>query len=224
VDALSEGGILYEEEYAEKGLRPLWISIIPNYEILTADQKVLQPSDLKGLVLRSSGGAFDVTLGNTQASAASMPASDTYEAMSHSLVDGTAMPFISVAPYRLDEVAKYSTDGLNLGSVGIPYVISEQAWDALAPHEQDVIAEAGRRANQSLCSGLNEQYDDARQYLADNGVELTKVDASQGAWRDTLKPVQERWARSLDAEGLPGSEVLRAYKAAITRHEGGHDA
>lgn len=124
MDLLGEGGLLYEEEYEPFGVRPLWISIIPNYEILTADRPVVDPDDAQGLILRSSGGAFDVTMDRAGVAAVSIPAGDTYEAMSRGTVDGTAMPFLSVVPYRLDEVSQYSTDGLNMGSVGIPYVIS----------------------------------------------------------------------------------------------------
>lgn len=220
MDLLSEGGILYEQEYAPFGVRPLWISIIPNYEVLTVDRPVRTPQDARGLILRSSGGAFDVTMDHIGAAAVAMPAGDTYEAMSRNTVDGTAMPFLSVVPYRLDEVASYSTDGLNLGSVGIPYVISDDAWDELTPEQQSAVTEAGRQANESLCAGLNELHDAGRQYMREQGVELTEITgAEREEWVQVLEPVRQDWATSLDEIGLPGSQVLAEYDAALARHE-----
>lgn len=223
MDLLSEGGILYEEEYKPLGLRPLWISIIPNYEVLTANRPVSEPADLQGLIIRSSGGAFDVTLDHAEVAAASMPAADTYEAMARNTVDGTVMPFLSTLPYRLDEVAGYSTNGLNLGSVGIPYVISEEAWQQFTPEQQEALTEAGDTANQTLCTALNRLHGEGRDYLRDNGVTLTEVDLSPGSpWSEVTDPVREDWATSLDEVGLPGTQVLRDYEAAIESHEGGN--
>lgn len=220
MDLLSEGGILYEEEYEPLGLRPLWISIIPNYEVLTGDRPVSEPEDLAGLIIRSSGGAFDVTLAHADVAAASMPAADTYEAMARNTVDGTVMPFLSTVPYRLDEVAGYSTDGLNLGSVGIPYVISEEAWQGFTPEQQQDLVEAGDLANQTLCEALNRLHAEGRDYLRDNGVTLTEVDLSPGSpWSQMTDPVREDWATSLDDIGLPGSQVLQDYETAIESHE-----
>lgn len=220
MDLLSEDGVLYQEEYEPLGVRPLWISIIPNYEILTADRQVTSPEDAEGLILRSSGGAFDVTVERAGAAAVSMPAGDTYEAMARGTVDGTAMPFLSVVPYRLDEVARYSTDGLNIGSVGIPYVISAEAWDGLTADQQEDVTEAGLAANESLCAALDRLHDEGRDYLRDNGVILTEVTGEgREQWRQELDAVRLDWAGSLDGIGLPGSRVLREYEAALARHE-----
>lgn len=220
MDLLSEGGLLYEEEYQPMGMRPLWISIIPNYEILTANRKVTTPDDLDGLIIRSSGGAFDVTMAATGAAAVSMPAGETYEALARNTVDGTVMPFLSTVPYRLDEVARYSTDGLNLGSVGIPYVVSEEVWDDLTPEQQQAMEEAGAEANDTLCKALNTLHDEGRDFLRDHGVTLTEVNLSpDGPWGQMTAPVRQRWADSLDQIGLPGSQVLREYEAAIAKHE-----
>lgn len=220
MDLLGEGDILYEAEYEPQGLRPLWVSIIPGYEVMMADTQVSSPEDLHGQVMRSSGGAFDVTMEAIGASAVSMPAADTYEAMTRGTIDGTPMPYVSVTSYNLEEVTDYSTDGLNLGSVGIPYVISEKTWDSLTPAEQDAVREAGEAANQSLCQGLNEEREIARQQMEDAGVLFTHIEGADAkAWDLILADVRSTWASSLDDVGLPGSQVLESYEDAVARHE-----
>lgn len=220
MDLLGEGGILYEAEYEPQDLRPLWVSIIPGYEVMTSSTQVSTPDDVHGLVMRSSGGAFDVTMEAIGATAVSMSAGDTYEAMTRGTIDGTPMPYVSVASYSLEEVAGYSTEGLNLGSVGIPYVISEETWDALSPEEQASVRRASAVANQSLCEGLNEEREAARKQMSDAGVSFTRIEGSDAdAWDAVLADVRVTWARSLDEVDLPGSQVLRAYEEAVKRHE-----
>lgn len=220
MDLLAEDGILYQEEYKDRGLRPLWVSIIPGYEVMTSSAKVEEPSDVNGLLLRSSGGAFDVTMETIGASAVSMSAADTYEAMARSTVDGTAMPFVSVPSYNLEQVANYSTKGLNLGSVGIPYVISERAWDGLTEHEQLEVKDASAKAQQSLCDGLNKEKFEAEKLMKNAGVTFTPIegDAKQ-KWTRELSRAKSDWATSLDSTGLPGTEVLTDFEKAVTKNE-----
>ncbi|WP_190273515.1 TRAP transporter substrate-binding protein DctP [Crystallibacter crystallopoietes] len=220
MDLLGEGGILYEAEYRPQGLRPLWISIIPGYEVMTASTQVTTPDDVDGLVMRSSGGAFDVTMEAIGATAVSMSAGDTYEAMTRGTIDGTPMPYVSVASYSLEEVTGYSTDGLNLGSVGIPYVISEETWDALSREQQASVRLASAAASQSLCDGLNEEREAARKKMSDAGVSFSRIEGSDAAaWDAILADVRVTWARSLDKINLPGTNVLSAYEEAVKRHE-----
>lgn len=112
-DLLDEDGVLYQEEYAPRGLRPLWVAVIPGYELMTASRKIETPEDIPGLTIRSSGGAMDTNIESLGAAPVSMTAADAYEALSRHTVDGISFPYASVTPYRLEEVLRYSTKGLN---------------------------------------------------------------------------------------------------------------
>ncbi|MFD2398705.1 hypothetical protein ACFSVJ_20810 [Prauserella oleivorans] len=54
-ELMSEGGLLWREDFEPKGLRPLVVGMIPDYDVLTGSRPVRTPSDLRGLQLRSSG-------------------------------------------------------------------------------------------------------------------------------------------------------------------------
>lgn len=220
MDLLDEDGILYEAEYEPRGLRALWIAIIPGYEVMTADTQVQSPEDVQGQVLRSAGGAFDVTIEAIGASAVSMSAGDTFEAIARGTIDGTPMPYVSAVSYNLEEVANYSTDGLNLGSVGIPYVISEQSWQSLTPAQQDSLQQAAATANQTLCEGLNKDREESKQIIIEAGMNFTEIEGPLAeAWDSVLANVRAEWASSLDDIDLPGTEVLDAYEEAVERYE-----
>jgi TRAP-type C4-dicarboxylate transport system substrate-binding protein len=220
LDLLSKGGILYQEEYHPAGLHALFVATVPGYEIITTDKQVRDVNDARGLLLRSSGGAFDITMEAIGASAVSMPGGDTYEAMSRHTVDGTALGYVSATSYDLGQIADYSTDGLNLGAVSIPYAINDVSWNRLSPQAQSDVTEAAAIAQKSLCMGINNANQKAKQDLAASGVELTKIDGTASdEWNTRLDKVKTDWATSLDGTGRPGTEVLREFEAEMHRYE-----
>lgn len=218
-DVLSEDGVLYQEEYEPRGLRPLWVAVIPGYEIMTVSRQVDDPSDMNGLTIRSSGGAMDSNISSLGAAPVSMTAADAYEALSRNTVDGISFPYASVTPYKLEEVLGYSTKGLNLGSFAIPYVIAEDAWLELSPQQQQRITEAGEAASLRLCEGITEENPASEQAMRDAGVEFTELtEEQQAAFAEHLEPLRREWAADFDAVGRPGSDVLAAYEAAVAEH------
>lgn len=220
-DMMSPGGILYEEEYAPRGLHPLWVSVLPSYEILTVGRQINSPADLHGLNIRTSGGALDSTLTALGAAAVSMPASDAYESLSRKTVDGVAFPFISVLPYKLQEVLHYSTTGLNIGAFAIPYVISEKTWDGLSPQMQKQIETAGQDAQSSLCKAVNEDTPAAIETIGEAGVEFnTPGSTGMKHFEEKLAPVRKQWAANMDSIGKPGTEVLSTYETNLAKYEG----
>jgi TRAP-type C4-dicarboxylate transport system substrate-binding protein len=220
-DMMSPGGILYEQEYKPRGLRPLWVSVLPSYEILSVSRTINSPKDLHGLNIRTSGGALDSTLEALGAAAVSMPASDAYEALSRKTVDGVAFPFISVLPYKLQEVLGHSTTGLNIGAFAIPYVINEDTWEGLSPQNRKRIERAGKDAQESLCAAVNADTPAAVDTIKDSGVEFNTPDAEgMAAFHKKLAPVRAQWAKNMDSIGKPGTEVLRTYEHNLARFEG----
>lgn len=220
MDLLGEDGILYEEEFKPRGLRPLWVAVLPGYELQTATKRVESPEDAHGLLIRSAGGALDATTDHIGAQAVSMPGGDAYEAMARHTVDGVGFTYISAHQYGLEGVADYSTEGLNMGSFVLPYVITEKAWDNLTPEQQDSVTRSAEVANNSLCEGVNEETAIAKQEMAEGGLTYVPIEGENAeAWEELLAGVRDDWATSLDDAGMPGSEVLEAYDEAVAKHE-----
>lgn len=215
MELLEEGGILYENEFKDRGVRPLWVSVIPGYELVTSFE-VKSPSDVRGRALRSPGGAFDLVIDAIGASPVSMPAAEVYEAMARHTIDGTPTPYISAVSYNFHEVADHMTKGLNLGAVNIPYAINEDTWQSLTPEQQEHVRLSARETQDSLCKAMNEGQQKSVQVIEENGVTFTEINgADREAWDAVLEDVKEKWAQSLDEKGLPASEVLEAYEKAV---------
>ena len=219
-DVLSEDGILYQEEYEPRGLRPLFVAVIPSYEVMTVSTPVTSPEDVPGLTIRSSGGTMDTNIESLGGAPVSMTAADAYEALSRNTVDGISFPYASVTPYRLEEVLHHSTKGANMGSFAVPYVIAEDAWQDLNPAQQERVTTATEAATDRLCAGIMEENPASEQAMREAGVEFTELTEEQKAEFAThLDPLREQWAEDFDAAGRPGTEVLRAYEDALARHQ-----
>lgn len=220
MDLLGEDGILYEEEFKPRGLRPLWVAVLPGYELQTATQRVESPEDVEGLLIRSAGGALDAATDHIGAQAVSMPGGDAYEAMARHTVDGVGFTYISAHQYGLQGVADYSTDGLNMGSFVLPYVITEDAWDSLSSEQQDTVTRSAEVANETLCEGVNKETALAKEEMGEGGLTYVPIEGENAeAWDEVLSGVRDDWAASLDDAGMPGTEVLNAYEEAVARYE-----
>lgn len=219
-ELMSEGGILWREDFEPKGLRPLVVGMIPDYEVLTGSRPVRTPADLRGMQLRSSGGTIDRTVEGFGAAPVGMPATEMYEAISRGTVDGTVLGPVSAAPYHLEEVTGYATLGARLGSFTMTYSISEAAWDVLPDELRDVLRRAGEEATRSLCAALQEGNAEGRRTLRDAGVRIHRVSGAERAvWDRATAPIHERWTADMADIGRPGMAALNEMKDRLRRVE-----
>lgn len=216
-DLMSEGGILYEEEFAPLNLRPLWVGVIPAYEAMMAELEVVNPGDLEGSVLRSTGGAQDRIVDAVGAAGVGMPIGDFYESLTRGTVEGTVISPISITPYGLEEVLGYSTRGANLGSFTTVYSINEDTWQSLTEDQKEYISELADNSQQSVCDELNAEAETAFGVMEDAGVKF--IDASDNTqWQELLEPVREGWVRDLEAMDRPAGMVLDEFEKALDSH------
>ncbi|MEJ6020378.1 TRAP transporter substrate-binding protein [Corynebacterium sp. H113] len=218
-DLITEGGILYEEEFKPLNLHPLWIGVIPRYEAMTADREINVPADLAGTVQRSTGGAQDRIVDAVGAAGVGMPIGDLYEAMTRGTVEGTVASPTSITPYGLEEVIGYSTTGANLGSFTSVYVMNEDTWRSLSADQQDLINELSAASQENLCAELNESVDRSLEEMRKADVKLIDVSKDADKWEALLEPTRNKWVQDLESVGKPAGKVLKEYEAALARNE-----
>lgn len=218
-----EGGVLFREDFAPKGLRPLVVGLIPDYEVMTGSRQVSTPKDVSGLRLRSSGGTIDRTVEGLGAAPVGMPATEMYEAISRGTVGGTVLGAVSATPYRLEEVTKYTTRGARLGSFTMTYSLSEATWDELPADLQKVFREVGRDTTANLCKALQDGNTKGEKALDDAGVKVHEIKPRErAAWDEAVMPVRQQWSQDMAKIGRPGDEALKDLETALK--EEGNDA
>lgn len=216
---LDADGVLYREDFAPREIRPLAVGVIPGYEVMTGDRPVSEPEDVRGLQLRSSGGAIDRTVEALGAASVSMPATDMYEAISRGTVDGTVLGPMSAHPYRLDEAADHSTSGAQLGSWTATYSISEQSWRRLPKDARAALATAGRETTRHLCRVIEAENTSAQREMQDGGMQFRELNVQQRKrWEEATAHVQQQWADDMARIGLPGKRALDELRAGRERY------
>lgn len=220
LDAMRPGSTLFEEELKPRGVRPLWVALVPYYEVLGTKGPIERPEQAAGRLLRSTGGVADRVVDRIGASGVSMPLGELFEALSRDTVDGTVASPVSIASYKLGEVLDFATSGARLGSFTVTFSISDAIWQQLAPAQQRVLAEAAELAQEGVCRSLTKAGETAVEAMRGQGVDLIEIGPQQRpAWDAVAEPVQQSWARDLESIGRPGHRVLAEFEQSLARAE-----
>lgn len=209
------GGVLDQAEYAPEGVRALMALALPPYQLFSA-KEISGVDSFQGQKIRTSGGSQALAMTKLGSVPVQMSAPEAREALSRGTVDGIVFPYGSVMPYDLAPHLKTATQGLNLGSFVLSYMISQEKYDSLSPELQKTLTEAGERATKHACAVIDGMVGSDKQKIADAGVTfVTLPDADVAKIRETLKSVGDEWAADLDGRGRPATEVMKAFMAAL---------
>jgi TRAP-type C4-dicarboxylate transport system substrate-binding protein len=213
---LAKGETMTKNEFGANKVRLLFATVLEPYQFYTTAKAVHTPDDIKGLKLRSTGGAMDIFARKVGAVPVRMAAPEVRESLSRGTLDGLIFPSESVLSYDLQSFVKYGTRGGNFGSFVGTYVISDAGWKKLPKDVQEAMTAAGESATRALCKDVDANLETAVKKLADAGVKFNTLTAAE------LKPFQaasaevgKEWAEGLDKRGKPGSKVLAEFEAAL---------
>lgn len=214
------GGTLYELEFKEQGLVPLWGVMMPGYQAYTSDTEITSPTDLRGKLIRSPGGVADRVITSLGASPVFISTGDVYEAMSRGTVDGTMFAPYTVPSYGLEDVTSYASGDVNLTSTTILFSVSLDQWEALSDDQRDLLVEAGEIAQAGACESQLSANAPAEETMREEGVHIPAPESIDNAeWDAALSTVRADWIRDLESVGLPAGDVLAEYEARLAEEQ-----
>jgi TRAP-type C4-dicarboxylate transport system substrate-binding protein len=209
------GGVLDEAEYAPEGVRALMALALPPYQLFSA-KELTGIESFKGLKIRTSGGSQALAMTKLGGIPVQMSAPEAREALSRGTVDAIVFPYGSIQPYDLAPHLETATEGLNLGSFVLSYMISQSKYDSLSPELQQALTEAGERATQRGCAAIDGMVDVDKQKIAEQGVQfVTLPDADVAEISSMLESVGSEWAADMDGRNKQGTEVMKAFMDAL---------
>ncbi|GGA74542.1 C4-dicarboxylate ABC transporter [Nitratireductor aestuarii] len=210
------GGALDQAEFAPNGVRVLMVMVLPPYQVFTSNREISGLDSLKGLKIRSTGGAKELASQLVGAVPIQIAAPDTRDALSRGTLDALLFPHSSILPYEVLPFLKYATQDVNFGSFVVTYVISQNKWDQLDESTQKILADAGEAATLHGCEVADRMDGEDKQKIAESGVKfVTFSEADQEKLQEVLGTVSQRWAEDLDKRGKPGTEILEAFRNAL---------
>jgi len=213
-----DGGILETREYAPNQLRSLVTIALPAYQILLASQRQINSAaDLEGLKIRTAGGAMDLMMRSIKGVPVRMAAPEIYESLTRGTLDGVVLSYQSALSYDLPKLVKSGTVGMNFGTALITYSIGETKFRSLPENVRKILVEAGAQTTREACKRFEDGETAAAEKAKAAGMKpITFNEADRKMFSDTFAVVAEDWRRELDKRGRPGTEVLKAFHAALT--------
>ena len=209
------GGLLDKKEFAPNGVRLLFTTVLPPYQIITR-KPFANLKEVEGMKIRASGSAKELVLKKLKAIPVLMPTPDVYESLSRGTIDGVLFPFNSLAPYEIHKLSKTGTIGENFGTFVANWVISEKRFQSLPPALQQDLTAMGEQIVKSTCAQIEKDEAGDIEKVKAAGVKLMTLSAADKATvQAAMHDVAKDWADTLDKRGKSGTEVLNAFKAGL---------
>lgn len=204
---------LYELEYKDHGVKPLWAVTLNPYQIYTSGKPVKTVEDWKGLRIFSTGGIQEQILMNWDATPVTGPSPEIYSLWDRGTIDGIVLTLMSWPGYQIQDLAEYGSTNASLSNFGIVYAVNEEVWDSWPEDVQKIVAQASEEVMESLPNNINEVEAELREEYEEMGIEFYELPEDElERWNEELSKTNDVWADRLDERGLPGTEILEKYK------------
>lgn len=215
-ELLKEGPVA--DEFAKLGLRVLWNNGNPPYEAWTTKKAVTNLGDFKGLKLRTGGGPGEIALRFIGAVPVQMQAMDIYTAIQRGTIDGALLACFSIQGYKLHEQVKYMTVGSVMRDGVVGWSMSAERWSKLPADVQAAIEKASHETTERTIKYLVEDNQRLYDVFEKAGLKAYRLTASdQAQWKQALAGVSDEWVKQMAQKGLPGQQVVDAYKKALAK-------
>jgi len=184
--------------------------LLPQYEFMGTGKPPRSLEDWKGMRVRALGGLGDAMklLG---AVPTSVSAPEVYTALERGTFQAVSFPFTySFTAYKLHEVSKWYTLGMQLGIIHNSVVLSQTAWKALPDEYKKILEDAKPEAYRLQSEAYAEADKKSFPLFEKRKLEVVKVtpEMREKLMAIAAKPVWDHWVAETEKKGLPGKEAL----------------
>ena len=205
-----------KKEYEAMGVYLMSYPTTANYQILTKAKPVRTLEDLKGLKIRSAGGAANDLLSALGAIPVALPAVEAYTALQTGLLDGVLTNSVDIISNRLYEITKYVTVA-NASTVPIATAMNKKTYSALPKDLRLIVYNSNRKYSQIMAK-INEEgvLDDVKK----RGLTLIELSAQEkGRWKEAARKLEDKFIADNEAKGLPAREFMKEIYALSKKYE-----
>ena len=106
---------------------------------------------------------------------------------------------------------------IGFGAMGVnALTMNQRSFDRLPDDVRQIIMEVGMAYEQQAGASLNARQESGLKGLADVGAEIKELgEDARAGWAESLAAFPGLQAKEADGRGMPGSEVMAAYLAAV---------
>jgi len=208
----------FQKEYSEVKL--LWLHTGSPAGLFSTKKPIRKLEDIQKVLIRAVGpnAAVAEALGATPVS---MTVPDTYLAMEKGTVDAALVPTEALISFKLSEVTKYLTLGVESGFGPYCVGMNLKVWNSLPPDIQKIIDEESVKVSPVNARGWDLKDQEAIDLMKKTpGKEVIYVPPEElERWRAKVKPIYEKWIAEKEARGLPGKKVFEEAVRLFQKYE-----
>lgn len=171
----------------QSGLRVLGWYTFGMRQIINTQRRILEPSDLEGLVFRVPADKMaEASYKAMGANPVPMAFPEMFNALQQGVIDGADNPLITVKSFKWYEVVEYVS--ITNTAAGLsPFLMSEKALQELPSGLQDLVINAGRESAKVNRRAEEKQTANAAEFLENHGVRIDEPDTEP--FREAVEPV-----------------------------------
>jgi TRAP-type C4-dicarboxylate transport system substrate-binding protein len=134
---------------------------------------------------------------------------EVFEGLQRGTVDATTFSYISGKSWKLEEVVRYGTVGIDVGTVGSFWAFNENTWKKLPDEVKSAIRKASDETSANLATLADKE---EKSIIADwekKGKPLYHLTAAdQTEWAKKVRPAIEQWINTMEGRGLPARKSV----------------
>lgn len=221
------GGYLYEHELKKHNLRILSAFITPPYEVMTAGTPIKSLRAVKGMKLKTAGGAAADTARAIGAVPVQLTAAEVYTALSRGTVAGRFGVYQYMPDVKSVELLDYGTEGANVAAFSATIAMSLDKWEKLPPNVKRALTKAGRETVKHACATAHKKEAQIRDILIDEyGWEVNHLSKEgKSKWDEAMRPVRDEWAEDINERygDQSGSKAVQAFLQTVQEVRKNHE-
>lgn len=190
----------------ETGARVLWWQAFGRNIYLSKGSAIKSPADFKGKKVRTYGKILGWTVQQLGGAPTLMSGSKQFLAYQQGAVDVGMTGASAVKSRKLYEVMDHMTLSFD-SAIEFVAVINNKFFEGLSKDEQKVILDAAKTVEKQLRDKIYAQEAAAIDEVSKKMTIVRLTDGDRAKWRDTLKPVRERFRKE---NGDAAAAVLKA--------------
>jgi TRAP-type C4-dicarboxylate transport system substrate-binding protein len=219
---LADGKTYTEMQFSDFKVFP--ISTTQEYSISTTGKEFNSADDIVGTSLRTPSRIHEMYSETIGVNSITMPAVEMYDALSRGAFDGSYYSIADWTGYGFQDLFTYTMTGINFGHFNAFIGMRQDKFEELP----DNVKEAMEQANEEIFEpGAQVWIDRAEEIIAENEanggkfVDFSTLDPS--VQEVFTKGIEETWAdyaKLLEDQGLPGTELIKLWRDLIIEHGG----
>ena len=176
--------------------------------------------EIKGLRIKANAENADIVK-NLGAAPVTMPVSETYDALSRGVIDGTLFPIEALQGFKIGEVVKTVLENYGMSYMTSMYVVMNKAkWNMLSPADQAAIEKINDEYNEKIAKRWVELDNKAKEFATGKGVSFVTVPPKdQAMTAEKMKPILDDYVKMTKSKGLPGDEALKFCQEYLKTHQ-----